>query len=74
MWCPNNCGELEREDYGATRQAQQNLKDSPSAIYHCESCDYTAIWTRGLRLKEEFPGVGRIEPVEDEWGGKESLL
>lgn len=71
--CPNGCdaAELEREDSGGFvapgifqagagwRNRQGGLYDPPDAIYHCQSCDWTARWVLGEGLQVQVAGIGR---------------
>ena len=66
MQCPNCGAKLEREDhedssYSAGRRGHEYTVKVINAIYHCEDCDYEAIWRKGRGTKVLFPGVGARE-------------
>lgn len=78
MKCPNGCPpeDLEREDYGAftargivdVLHRRADKYDPASAVYHCQACDWTAVWTEGQPLDVKFAGIGH-DPY-DPWQGE----
>lgn len=55
--CPWGCdpAQLEKEVWGGFQAAKQHYP--PQIRYHCEACDWTAVWSPETGLETYFWGV-----------------